>query len=355
MEFRFAHVDMFQWLLLIPAIIVIVVVSKRFFAQRITKAFGEKTTPFLISSISLTKRRWKLFLQLAVIAFFVFSLARPQAGKSEQKLKSEGVEVMLLVDVSQSMLAEDVKPSRLELAKKELGRFIDFGGGDRIGLVAFAGSAVTLSPMTNDTSALNMFLESLGPDLVSSQGTYFQRALELALNAFEKGGVEESDEHVATRVILLASDGEDNEKGAIEYAEKLKEKGIRIFSLGFGTEKGGAIPIRDRRGQLKGYRKDKDGKVVLTKTRGTVLKNLAKTTGGGFYHVTFGSTIMSKVKADLGRLQQSNFENAKTVNYDERYQLYLLLGILLALIELFLGDRKAEGRLWKGRFEVSER
>jgi Ca-activated chloride channel family protein len=250
--------------------------------RRMTTAISEKLLPFLVASISSPRRRLKLAMQLAVLGFFVIALARPQAGESKQKVKSEGVEIMLLVDVSQSMLAEDVRPSRLELAKKEISRFIDLAGGDKVGLVAFAGSAVTLSPLTTDKTALKMFIDSLSPTAVSSQGTDFKRALTEAKNAFARGGVDPGDDGVVTRVVLIASDGEDNEPGALEVARELAGDGVRIYTMAYGTERGGAIPMRDDRGNLVGTLRDKTGAEVLTKVGGDALKNIAAEGRGQF-------------------------------------------------------------------------
>ena len=355
MEFRFANSEAFLLLWLLPIVLSIAVYMFRRQKMRLLKSLGAKGYPFLTSSVSHTKRRWKLFLEVVVISLFVVAIARPQFGKSSKKAKSEGVDLILMIDVSRSMLAEDVRPSRLSLAKRELMRLIDLGGGDRIGLIAFAGSAILLSPVTTDTSALKMFIESLTPESVSTQGTDFKQALLAAEEAFENGGLKEGEDSVVTRAIVIASDGEDNEPGAIEQAKKLLEKmRIHIFTLAFGTPKGGAIPVRDEHGNLRGYRKNKQGKVILTQTQGTILKKLAEAGMGSFRHVAFGGTAMNELRTDINQLEKSEFESADVTNYDEKYQLYLLLGILLALIELLMSERKSEGRLWRGRFEVKQ-
>ncbi|MEZ4871935.1 MAG: VWA domain-containing protein [Bdellovibrionales bacterium] len=160
----------------------------------------------------------KLFLVCLSILFFVFALARPQSGTAKAKMKSEGIEVVLLLDVSESMKAEDVKPSRLEFMKKEMIRFVEKSVGDRIGIVAFAGSAVLLTPVTQDKGALKMYIETLSTDSVSTQGTDFGKALQEAESAFKRGGLEDSEESVVTRAIIIASDGEDNEEKGLETA-----------------------------------------------------------------------------------------------------------------------------------------
>lgn len=284
----------------------------------------------------------------------MLALARPQAGKTQQKVKSEGIEVVILFDVSNSMEAEDVKPSRLELAKKEVERLLDLMSGDRVGLIAFAGSAIVLSPVSTDLAAIKMYVESLNPNSVSSQGTEFTKALTEARDAFHRGGVDASDDSTVTRAILIVSDGEDQESGALKVAKQLADEGIRIFTLGVGTEKGGPIPMRDEFGNLHGYRKDQSGKVILTQTKGTPLQELAREGRGSFYHATFGGNAPRAIFDDIRKLEQSEFGSSVMTNYDEKYQLVLLAGLLFALVEFFLSERRKAGRLWKGRFEVAE-
>lgn len=355
MEFRFQNPTAFQILWLVPLIVGLSWYLGRAQLRKIQKSLGARLTPFLTSSISRSRRRMKLLLQLGVLTFFVFSLARPQSGESKKKIKSEGVEIMLLVDVSNSMLAEDARPSRLELAKRELSRLMDMMEGDKVGLIAFAGSAVLLSPLTPDRAALKMFIDSLIPNSVSTQGTEFRKALQEAGTALIRGGAEATAESSVTKVIVIASDGEDNEPGAIDAAKELVDKGVRIFSLGFGTEKGAPIPVRDERGNLRGYKKDRNGQTVMSTTKGTVLKTLAAEGRGSFHHVTFGGNAVSRLYDEIKTLERSQFETAEVTDYDENYQGLLLVGIILALLEWLLGERRRTGRLWRGRFEVAER
>lgn len=352
MTFRFANPAAFQWLWLIPVLFALAIYIRRRQAMLLIATLGEKLTPFLTASVSNFKRHLKLTLELVCLAAMVFALARPQSGESKSKVKSEGVELMLLVDVSNSMLTEDARPSRLDLAKVELTRFVETLGGDKVGIIAFAGSAILLSPLTNDKSAIKMFLDSLSPTSVATQGTEFKKALLEAEAAFDRGGLGDNDGSHVTRAIVIASDGEDNEVGAMDVASQLVKKDIRIFSLAFGTEKGGPIPVKDDRGNLLGHRKDKSGKVVMSQTKGTVLKQLAQEGKGSFYHVSFGGDAVKNLAEDLLKLEKSEFESADLTNYDENYQPILFLAFLLGLIELLLGERRKNSQLWRGRFEV---
>lgn len=323
------------------------------FKKMSEKAFSARLSPFLLQSFSTQKATWKaLFLALAS-AGFVLALARPQMGEGQKEVKSMGLELMVVMDVSQSMLAEDVRPSRLAHAKKEVGNLLDKLSGDKVGLIAFAGSSVILSPLTNDKSALKMFIEGLSPDSVETQGTEIGKALEEAQQAFQRGGTEGDDVSQVTKVVLLISDGEDHEKGAEETVKKLLDSGIRVFTMAFGTEAGGKIAVRDPRGNLISYLKDKStNQPVVSKVNGKFLKSLSETGKGSFYHVTFGGGQLSSLVEDLDQLEKSEFDSTVATSYDERYQYFLFPALLFALIELLLGTRKRVKQVWKGRFPV---
>lgn len=352
MEFRFEDRAALQLLMLVPLLVFLL----WWMGKRTHQALGSHMAPnisrYLLRSLSVGKRRLKMWLQVLALLFFVLALARPQSGEGKQKAKSEGLEIMIAVDVSNSMLAEDARPSRLELAKKELTRFIDGLGGDKVGLIAFAGSAVLLSPLTNDKSALKMYIDSLSPDAVTTQGTDFKKALNEAYLALNRGGVESTEEEKITRVVVVASDGEENEKGGLEEARKIAQEGIRIFTLGFGTEQGGQIPVRDKTGNLVGYKKDRGGQPVITRSTGKALEELAEAGQGNYLHVTFGGDTVQTLRSNIDKLQKAEFDTVEFSHFNEHYQWFLGLGLFFALLELLLGERKTAGRIWRGRFEV---
>ncbi|MEK2690352.1 vWA domain-containing protein [Bdellovibrio sp. GT3] len=350
--FRFENMAAFNYLWIIPAIIIVGYFFDRRSKKAMENAIGSRLYPFLSSSVSAQKRRIKTILQVLVVFFFVLALARPQFGQSTQEVKSEGVEIIFAVDVSDSMMAEDVKPNRLTQAKTELNRLVDQMPGNKIGIMAFAGSAALLSPLTNDPSAVKMYIDALDTNSVSTQGTNFQDVLSNAKDAFERGGVSTDDTVKVTRVIVIASDGEDHEQGAIEAAKKLAEDGTRIFTIAYGTEKGGAIPVRDGMGFLKGYKKDRQGQTVITTVKGDALRALAEAGKGSFYTSTVGGDQVRLLIEDIGNLEKTQFDTTMATQYEERFQTILLIGILLAMVELFIGERRKGFRFWKGRFEV---
>lgn len=353
MSFRFASGGALYWLWLIPLLFVV----SYYYTQRINKKLisnlSAKLKPFLTSSVSANKRRWKLRLELLVLALMVLAYARPQTQEGRQQIKNEGIEILFIVDVSNSMLAEDIRPSRLQLAKSELTRLVDMSSGDRMGVVAFAGSAVLLTPMTTDHDAVKMYIDSLEPNAVNTQGTNFSKALSEAYEAFERGGLGEQENSQVTRAVIIASDGEDQESGAEEEIKKLVNKGIFIFTIGFGTEQGGAIPIRDDQGVLRGYKRGADGQVVMSKTKGTVLKDIAREGKGSFHHATFQGDAIKEIRKDIEQLKKSQFESGEISSYGEEFQSLLILALIFSIIELWLGERKPRGRIWRGRFEVA--
>jgi Ca-activated chloride channel family protein len=291
-------------------------------------------------------------LQAVGLIFIIVALARPQAGESQQQIKSEGIELLIVADVSDSMMAEDVKPSRLTQMRIELSKLLELIPGNKIGIIAFAGSSALLSPLTSDPNALRMYIDSLDVNSVSSQGTNFETALSYAKEAFEKGGVTQDNSARTTRVILVVSDGEDQEKGALDTAQKLAQDGIRIFTMAYGTEKGGAIPVRDSFGNSVGYKKDGSGQTILTQVKGDFLKSLADAGGGQFYFAYFNGDHLRKFVDDIGNLEKTEFQSSVMTQYEEKFTIPLLIGILFVLISLFISDRKSKNAILKGKYET---
>lgn len=352
---RFAHPEWLMLLWFLPVIVGLAVFFSRRARSRLEAGLGSRMTPLLSRQVSPSRRRWRLLFRCLALVFATVALARPQLGKGLAEIKVRGVEMMVAFDVSTSMLAEDIKPSRLQFAKSELVRLFDRLAGDKVGLVGFAGSAVLLSPLTTDISSLKMFLDSLTPNSVETQGTDFTRALQEAADAFDRGGIEDDDRVKTTRVILVLSDGEDQEKGALELAKKLANQGVRIFTMAFGTDRGGLIPVRDDRGYLRGYKKDRDGREVISKVKGDFLRELARVGQGAFHFATFGGGEAQLVKNDLDRLQKAEFASSMATQYEERFQWFLILALVFFALDLLLSDRAAVERVWRGRFEAGLR
>lgn len=349
---RFGSPEYLHLLWALPIFWVLSIVVAKRSVSRISKALGPKMSPFLARNVSKGRRRLKLVLRLVALAVAIVALARPQIGKGLSEIKVRGVELIVALDVSTSMLTEDVKPSRLQYAKAELNRLFDMIAGDKVGLVGFAGSALLLSPLTTDVSSLKMFLDSLSPYSVENQGTDFSKALQEAHDAFERGGVEDDDRVKTTRVILVLSDGEDQEKGALELAKKYSAEGVKIFTVAFGTERGGLIPIRDERGYLRSYKKDRSGREVMSQVKGEFLKELARVGGGSFHFAAFGGNQAREIKDEIDRLQKAEFASSLATQYEERFQWFLLFALVILGIERLIGEKTGVERVWRGRFET---
>lgn len=343
----------FYLLLVVGLFVAFYFVFERYSFKKLEKYFGQKVTSYLTQSVSHNKRRAVMAMQALGLIFVVISLARPQVGESQQEIRSEGVEIIVLADVSESMLAEDVRPSRLAQMKIELSRLLELMPGNKIGIIAFAGSSALLSPLTTDPNALKMYIDSLDTDSVSSQGTNFEVALSYAKEAFERGGVTQDTQSRTTRVILIVSDGEDQESGAIEAAKQLAQQDIRIFSIAYGTEKGGAIPARDMRGNMIGYKKDSKGQTILTQVHGNFLKSLAEAGQGQFYFAYVSGDHLRKLTADIDNLEKSQFQSNTMAQYDEKFSYPLVVGTLLLMLSVIISDRNRQASVWKGRYEVS--
>ncbi len=350
--FRFADPVWLKFLWVIPVLWIFLFAIEKQAFKKFEKFYGARVSKFLTSNVSLGRRRFKIVLKLLALTFFLIAMARPQAGHGTQTIKSEGVELMILFDVSNSMLAEDVKPSRLAFAKSEMIKLSEMLTGDKLGLIAFAGSAILLSPLTTDKSALSMYIEGLSPASVENQGTEFKRALLDAEKAFERGGVDPDEGVKVTKVIVIASDGEDQEPGALDTAQKLADKGIKIFTVAFGTEKGAPIPSRDEFGNLRSYRKDRENHEILTKVDDSVLRSIAQAGGGSFYHATFGGNETKLIREDINKLQKALFDSQVSATYEEKFQIFLCLGLFFALLDFLIGEKKPGDKIWRGRFET---
>ena len=354
---RWGQISAFNYLSLIVILIVIFFIFEKLFIKKLFSKFGEKNALFLSQSVSYSKRRWRLVLQCLGLVFIIIAIARPQMGVSQQEIKSEGIELLILADVSDSMLAEDVRPSRLAQMKIELSKLLDLMPGNKMGIISFAGSSALLCPLTTDPNALKMYVDSLDTNSVSRQGTNFESALSFAKEAFEKGGVTQDSSTKTTRAILIVSDGEDQEPGAIEIAKKLSEQNVKIFTMAYGTAKGAAIPTRDQQGNQTGFKKDSSGQTVVSQVHGDFLKQLADVGHGQFYFATFGGNHLREFVSELELLEKSEFQSNMTTQYDEKFTLPLLLGLVLLCFSLLISDRKKlSGKTslnWRGRYEVS--
>ena len=332
----FKNLDYFYWLCALIFLIALYVFRALYRKKKLKKWLGRQSD-FLRSSISDKRRSLKTALKILVLFFLIFALLRPQGIGEKIKIPNKGGFILLLVDVSNSMLVEDIRPNRLSFMKKELSRLLDMSSGDQIALAFFANSSVLASPFTNDLSAVKSYLDDLSADYLTNQGTNFERAFQLSAEVFgklkQKGSI--------VKAVVVASDGEDHSSNTRRMIKSLvSQEGLRVFSLSVGTPKGGVIPIRDYKNNIKEYKKDSQGDLVISRLNPDSLKNFAKWGKGSYYHVSYGSRAVEKLRQDLDHLKKTEFEENMQVKKKEYYQWILLLAFFLALFELLLHDRK---------------
>jgi Ca-activated chloride channel family protein len=257
----------------------------------------------------------------------------PLIGSSEETVKRKGVDIVFGMDVSKSMLAEDIVPNRLEKSKRIVNEIVDNLAGDRVGIIAYAGSAFPQLPITTDYGAVKQFTQALNTDMVSSQGTAIDEAIKLSKSYYD-------DESRTKRVLFLLSDGENHAGNLEDISKEAAEKGIRIFTIGLGTEKGAPIPIK-KNGVVQRYKKDRQGETVITKTNHQTLKNIAKATGGKYIEGSRQTKqVIEDVKNSLKNIEKTDFESKRLQNYDDQFQWFVGFGIFFMVIEILLLERK---------------
>lgn len=280
---------------------------------------------------------------LAGITLLGIAAGQPQCGTHTVLAKRYGMDVVIALDASNSMLARDVKPSRIERAKLELGGLIDRMGGDRVGIVAFAGTAFIQCPLTNDQAAAKLFLRAIDPEAIPQQGTALAEALDVSGRLLEGG-----DRGASGRAIVLITDGEDHEGAAIEKAKALAKEGVRIFTIGIGSVSGEPIPLVDKKGKVVGYKKDHQGNTVMTRLNEQILMEIADAANGRYVHSSSGDLGIGEIHAELERMDKAEFETRHTVQYDERFPAFIGAGLLL----VSLGSLAGAGR-WRRRRSVT--
>lgn len=286
-------------------------------------------------------------LSLLLLSFGVLlatlGLFRPQYGSQKLELNAEGVELVFVVDVSQSMAAEDVKPQRLKLAQIQLKNLAKILDGNRMGIVAFAGQVGVISPLTQDIGAINLFIDSLDFNIFSEQGTNIGFALQEAKDLLQRGQGEQAQQR--TKVVVLVTDGEDHSGEAMQAVKQLKESDIRTFVIGVGTAAGGKIPMKDGYNQVVGYYQDQSGSDVITKPNFSFLKELSKEGGGGFYKLDFGNAANRAIAKDFESLRKSKFESQSFEVRGEYFQLFIALALVFLLFSQWSPENKVSQKI----------
>ena len=340
---RYTHPEMFY--LFIPLTLVLIWYAYQGKKIRVgLETLGTASIKkFLFNRVKYSRIRLRSRLIISGIIFILLASVGPQIGMKLTELTREGVDIFILLDTSTSMNAMDVKPSRIEKAKYELGRLLNKLEGDRAGLIAFAGSAHLHCPLTEDYSASRLFLNMMDTDLITTQGTDLAAAIQLALDH-----VETDDEKF--KVFVLVSDGEDHQGEAITLAKQAQELGIIIHTMGVGTSAGGPIPIFDNSGNRVEFKKNRIGQVVTSTLNETTLDEIARITGGIYIRVENQVNAIAPLLKEIDKMEKKELKSHVFSQYEDRYQVFLIIGLILFLAEFIIPTRTKKEMVWEGRF-----
>lgn len=327
--FRFEEPAYLYLLLLLPLLSVLYLYSS-YRKRRALKEFGDMSLMApLMPDVSKYRPAVKFILMWCVVGLFAFLLARPQFGAKLDTVKRQGIEAIIALDISNSMLAQDVQPSRLEKAKRIVSQLVDKMENDKVGMIVFAGDAFTQLPITSDYVSAKMFLESISPSLISRQGTAIGSAIDLGMNSF-------TPQEGVGRTIIVITDGENHEPGAVEAAKAASEKGIRVNVLGVGLPDGAPIPVEGS----NDYRRDRDGNVVITHLNEQMCQDIAQAGNGIYVRVDNTNNAQKSIEREIGKMDKAEVETKVYTEYNEQFQAVAWIILILLFLEMLILDRK---------------
>ena len=322
----------YLYLLLILPLLVLLFLYNLYWKRKKQREFGDlEMVKKLSPESSVFKPALKLAVLLLALIGLILALVNPKIGTKMETVKREGIDIVFAVDVSKSMLAEDIAPNRLDKSKQIVSQIINQLGSDRIGIVAYAGNAFPVLPITTDYSVAKMFLQSMNTDMVSSVGTSLNEAIKLSSTYY--------DDKKTSKLLIMVSDGEDHNEGAEEAAEEAKKLGIKIITIGVGTEKGGNIPLR-KNGVIEGFKKDNNNEVVITKLNQESLQAIAKATKGGYVSGNNTKEVIEYIKNALNNIQKTEFEATEMADFQSQFQWFLGFAFVFLFLDIFLLERK---------------
>lgn len=332
-NFEFDEPKYFYLLAILPVVLVLFLVNL-YWQRKKQREFGDLE---LLKQLSPEKSTFKPVLKLVVVLLgltaLILALVNPKIGTKMETVKRQGVDIVFAVDISKSMLAEDIAPNRLEKSKQVVSQIINQLGSDRIGIVGYAGSAYPVLPITTDYSVAKMYLQSMNTDMVSSQGTALGPALKLASSYF--------DDPQTSKLIIMLSDGEDHGEGFEEALEEIKDKKIKVITIGIGTEKGGPIPLRHN-GVIESFKKDQNGETVITKLYPETLKTIAKNANGGYVFGGSTKAVLDYVKNGLDNLEKTDFESQQIADFESQFQWFFGIAFFLLFIDVLFLERRTK-------------
>lgn len=333
--FRFANPEYLYALYLTPIFIIVFWLTQKHQRKALAEFANKSMHNILFPLRSRAKAVIKFLLFFFAVILIIISLANPQIGSKIEEVKQVGIDVYILLDVSLSMTAEDIKPSRLEKAKHEISKLIQKLRGDRIGLIIFSGEAYVQFPLTTDYSAANLFLSAVDIHSVPQAGTAIGPALRLSIDSFKK-----DDE--TKKAIVVITDGEDHEGDLSPVVEDAVDNGIIIYAIGLGSPAGVPIPVYNASGNKTGYKQDNQGNTVLTRLDETVLQEITTKGNGRYYRGSNTEDELDQIYNDLAKLEQTEYGATRITEYEDRYYYFLIPAVLLLLLEIFISGKKTK-------------
>ncbi len=330
--FRFAHVDMLYALALLPVFWGLFVLQK-YRKKRVLKRAGDlPVIARLMEGVSSSRQGVKFLLFSLAWVMMVVGAADPQIGSKMEKVKRKGIDLIIALDVSNSMLSEDIKPNRLERSRQAISRLIGKLEGDRLGMVVFAGKAYMQMPVTTDYAAARLMLSTVNTNLIPVQGTAIGDAISLSMSSF--------DDNNHQKAIIVITDGENHQGNAVEEAKKAAEKGIKVYTIGMGLAEGGPIPVFQR-GRQVGFKKDKQGNTIVTKLNDKMLGEIAAAGEGIYVRANNSRAGLDKVFEEINALDKSELESRVFSDYEHRFTYFVALALLFLIVELLFASRRS--------------
>jgi len=339
---RFEHPEYLYWMLIIPVLVLLYILFRIQQRKRFERFADLTMREQLVPAYSSRRSNFKFIVFLLAVACLIMALANLQSGSKMEEVKREGIDLYIAVDVSNSMNAEDIVPSRLERSKQAINKLISEMKGDRIGVIVFADKAFVQLPITTDYSAARMFLSTINTSLVASQGTAIAEAINLAMKSFSE------EEH--SKAIVIISDGEDHENdAAVKAAQEAAKQGIHIYTIGMGLAEGAPIPQYNQYGHQTGYRKDSQGNTIITKLNESMLQQIAAAGNGIYVRASNSNVGLEKIYNDIEKLDKAEIEAKVFTDYEDQFQWFVGAAIILLLVEVLVSSGR---KGWEHKFNI---
>ena len=343
--FRFENPEFLYALLLIPVLLIIWLVLIKTQKNSWAKYGDINLINKLMPELSYKRKNWRFIIYTLALTSLIIALANPQLGSKLEKVKRKGIDMIIAIDISNSMLAEDIKPNRLSRSKRAISKLVDKLQGDRIGIIVFAGSAYTQLPITTDYSAAKMFLSTVSTDYISTQGTSIAAAIDMGRQTFENEAKDNKNTD-RNKAIIVITDGEDHEEGALEQAKEAAKEGIKIYTIGMGTQKGAPVP-NIKNGKRIGYKKDSEGHTVISRFNESLLQSIADEGDGIYVRANNSKSGLKLILDQINMLNKTEIETQTFKDYESRFQIFIAISLVLLILELLISERKS-------KFNISE-